>query len=322
MLTRYNIGCATDKNYAQHLGIMIYSLLSNTASPQQFDIYIVDGGILPEDISRFRKVEEKFGCKIHFLKPDRSYFDKLKVYEIYSEATYYRYFLLDTLPIDKMLFLDCDMVVEGDVTELYNTDQQGNIVSAVFEALCPKHHLEKLKLTRMFNAGMLLVDCKKWQEKQISQKAFQFQLEYEHLLEYPDQESLNIILKDTWQRVSGKWNLIARLGLVKVGIGKPDYSQYPKKELMDDFAHPKIIHYANRLFKPWFWLDPTPFKSNYLHYKKLSPWNDVPFKDKSVGGAVKRVQYYFSFVFKYVKRNYLTRKEADHLKAGATVKKA
>src|SRR5882724_4288394 len=140
MITRYNIGCSTDKNYAQHLGITIYSLLMNTASPELFDIYIVDGGILPEDIKRFEQTANKFGCKLHFLKPDRKYFDKLKVYE-YGEATYYRYFLLDTLPVDKVLFLDSDMVVEGDVTELYNTDQNGNIISAVYEVLCPVKHL-------------------------------------------------------------------------------------------------------------------------------------------------------------------------------------
>src|SRR4051812_980531 len=160
MITRYNIGCATDNNYAQHLGIMIYSLLSNTASPELFDIYIVDGGIMPEDIRRFEQVAEKFGCKMYFLKPDRKYFDKLKIYEIYSEAAYYRYFLLDTLPIDKMLYLDCDMIVEGDVTELYNTDQKGNIISAAFELLCPRKHLQKLNIDKSFNTGMMLVDCK------------------------------------------------------------------------------------------------------------------------------------------------------------------
>lgn len=308
MVTKYNIGCATDRNYAQHLGIMIYSLMSNTPSPELFDVYVVDGGILPGDIKRFQKIEAKFGCNIKFLKPDRSYFEKLKVYEIYSEATYYRYFLLDTLPIDKMLYLDCDMVVEGDVTELYNTDQKGNVVSAVVEVLCPIPFLKRLKIDKMFNAGMLLVDCKKWQEYKISQKAFQFQLDFEDTIEYPDQESLNVVLKDSWQIASGKWNVIARLGLAKIGIGRPDYRYYPKSEVLKDYENPKIIHYANRLFKPWFWLDPSPFKKNYLHYKKLSPWNDVPFPDKSLKGALGRTQYYFSFVSKYVKRNYLKKK--------------
>ncbi|MCA6437461.1 MAG: glycosyltransferase family 8 protein [Bacteroidota bacterium] len=305
MSKRYNIGCATDKNYAQHLGIMIYSLMTNTASPELFDIYIVDGGILPEDIKRFESISQKFGCKLFFLKPDRKYFDKLKVYEIYSEATYYRYFLIDTTTCEKMLFLDCDMVIEGDVIELYETDQQGNIISAVFEALCPLKHLEKIKLHKSFNAGMFLVNCKKWQEEQISQKAYQYQLENEKLLEYPDQDSLNIILKDSWQMVPYKWNVIARLGLVKYGIGKADYRIIPKVELFDNYNNPKIIHYANRLFKPWYWLDPSPYKSNYIHYKNLSPWKEIPFPDKSFTGVFKRIWYYFSFVFKYIKRNKL-----------------
>jgi lipopolysaccharide biosynthesis glycosyltransferase len=309
MSKRYNIGCATDKNYAQHLGIMIYSLLTNTATPELFDIYIVDGGILSEDIDRFKQVEKKFGCKLFFLKPDRTYFEKLKVFDSYGEATYYRFFLLDTIQVDKLLFLDCDMVVEGDVTELYNTDQQGNIISAVHEVLSLPQHLAKFNLTKSFNAGMMLINCKKWQESKISQKAFEFTAEFPHLLEYADQDSLNVVLKDSWQMLpSHKWNVIARLGLAKIGIGHPDYTYYSKEEIFKDYDDPKIIHYANRLFKPWFWLDPSPFKKNYLHYKKLSPWKDVPFKDKSVIGAMKRIQYYFTFVFKYLKRNYSFKK--------------
>jgi len=304
MSNRYNIGCATDKNYAQHLGVMIYSLMMNTKSPELFDIYIVDGGISPEDIERFEQIAIKFGCKLFFLKPDRKYFDKLKVYEIYSEATYYRYFLLDTLPVDKLLFLDCDMIIEGDVIELYNTNQEGNIISAVYEVLVSDKHLEKIKLTKSFNAGMMLVDCKKWQENKISKKAFEYQVEFEPILEYPDQDSLNVILKDSWQMVPYRWNVIARLGLVKLGIGHADYKVYSKKELFKEYNNPKIIHYANRLFKPWFWLDPTPYKKNYLNYKKLSPWKDLLFNDKSFSGAMNRIQYYFTFVFKYLKRRH------------------
>lgn len=303
MTTRYNIGCATDKNYAQHLGIMIYSLLMNTKSPELFDFYIVDGGILLEDINRFEQVATKFGCKLLFLKPDRTYFEKLKVFEIYTEATYYRYFLLDTLTLHKILFLDCDMIIEGDVIDLYNTNQEGNILSAVYEVLCPLKHLQKINLSKYFNAGMMLVNCKRWQEEKISQKAYQYQIENEKILEFPDQDSLNIILQNSWQIVPYRWNAIARLGLVKYGIGKADFRFYSKEEIFKEYNNPKIIHYANRLFKPWFWLDPTPYKKNYLYYKKMSPWNEIPFSDKSFTGVIKRILYYFSFTFKFIIRN-------------------
>lgn len=304
MTTRYNIGCASDKNYAQHLGIMIYSLLVNTKSPSSFDFHIVDGGISPEDIKRFEEIKKQFNCKMFFLKPDRKYFEKLKVYEIYSEATYYRYFLIDTTTVEKMLFLDCDMIVEGDVIELYETNQNGNIVSAVFEALLPKTHLEKINLDKYFNAGLFLVDCKKWQEEKISQRAYQFQLENEKMLEFPDQDSLNTVLKDNWQMLPYKWNVIAKLGLVKFGLGKLDYRYASKKELFEHYNNPKIIHYANRLFKPWNYLDPTPFKKNYIHYKKLSPWASVPQFGNSFWGVINRLIFYVSFTLKYFGRRF------------------
>ncbi len=302
MNKKYNIGCSTDKNYAQHLGVMIFSLLSNTSCPELFHFHIMDGGILPVDIQRFKLIEERFKCKLSFLKPDRKYFDKLKVTE-YTEATYYRYFLMDTTTEEKMLFLDSDMVVEGDVTELYELNPEGSILSAVTEVLYPIEHLEKLKLEKSFNAGMLLVDCKKWQEEQVSQKAYNCQIENESIIKYADQDSLNMVLKGKWHAVPYKWNVIARLKLTLYGLGKADYRFISKEELFENYNNPKIIHYANRLFKPWFWLDPTPYKKNYVKYKNLSPWKDVPFPDKSFSGFFKRINFYFSFVIRYFKNN-------------------
>lgn len=304
MVTRYNIGCASDKNYAQHLGVMMFSLLSNTKAPDKFDFYIVDGGILPEDIKRFEQIKKQFNCNMSFIKPDRKYFEKLKVYEIYSEATYYRYFLMDTTVVEKMLFLDCDMIVEGDVIELYETNLNGNVLSAVFEVLLPKTHLEKLKLDRYFNAGLFLVDCKKWQEEKISQKAYQFQLENEKMLEFPDQDSLNTVLKDKWFMLPYKWNVLAKLGLVKYGLGKPDYRYATKEVLLENYNNPKIIHYANRLFKPWNYLDPTPYKRNYIHYKKLSPWASIPQFGNSFMGVINRLVFYVTFTIKYFIRRF------------------
>ncbi|MBN8702641.1 MAG: glycosyltransferase family 8 protein [Bacteroidetes bacterium] len=304
MGTRCNIGCATDKNYAQHLGIMIYSLLVNTKTPTNFDFYIVDGGISNEDIKRFEEIQKQFNCKMYFLKPDRKYFEKLKVYEIYSEATYYRYFLMDTTAVEKMLFLDCDMIVEGDVSELYETTLNGNILSAVFDPLVPKKHLEKLKLESYFNAGLFLVDCKRWQKEKISQRAYQFQLENEKMLEFPDQDSLNIVLKNNWQMLSFKWNVLAKVGLVKYGLGNLNCKYASKKEIIEIFNNPQIIHYANRLFKPWNYLDPTPYKKNYLHYKNLSPWSSVPQFGNSALGIISRLSFYVSFTLKYFFRNF------------------
>ncbi|MFN5459391.1 MAG: glycosyltransferase family 8 protein [Bacteroidota bacterium] len=299
MSTRINIGCATDKNYAQHLGVMIYSLLVNCSQTNILDFYIVDGGIDSSDREKFLSMRDKFGINIFFLKPDRSYFDKLKVFEIYSEATYYRYFLLDTISVDRILFLDCDMVIEGDIVELYNVDLKSNIIAAVLEVLSSEKHLEKINLKFSFNAGMMLVDCCKWQENKISKKAYNFQIENEGLLKYPDQDSLNFILKDYWLMVPYRWNVIARLKLVKYGIGNADYRYISKNELFNEYSNPKIIHYANRLFKPWYWLDPSPYKKNYKYYKSNSPWYSIPYVDSGFFGVLKRLKFYFTFIIKY-----------------------
>jgi lipopolysaccharide biosynthesis glycosyltransferase len=306
MNKRYSIGCATDNNYAQHLGIMIYSLLSNTSTPQLFDFYIVNGGISKSNFNKFDLLKDRFKANFFYITPENSYFENLKIFETYGIATYYRFFLIDTIKLDRLLFLDCDMIVEGDIVEVFKTDLMGNIISAVHEVLAPKKHLNKFNLNVSFNAGMMLIDCIKWQKENISQKAIDYTKKNSHLLEYADQDSLNVVLKNYWHiQKDHSWNVIAKIKLAKFGIIKLDCSVYSKKEILKHFENPNIIHYANRLFKPWYWLDPAPYKKNYIKYKELSPWKKVPFPDKSLIGVIKRIIYYITFIFKYIKRNYL-----------------
>jgi len=65
---------------------------------------------------------------------------------------------------------------------------------------------------------------------------------------------------------------------------------------------PYIVHYANRIFKPWNWLDPSPFKKNYIHYLRLSPWKNNSLQGKSISGVFSRFIYYFSFSIRYFLR--------------------
>jgi lipopolysaccharide biosynthesis glycosyltransferase len=297
-----HIACASDNNYAQHLGVMIYSLLTNTTNTSDYTFYIADGGISEINNEKLKKISEKFNCKLVFIKPNLDYFKKLKIYESYGIATYFRFFLIDNISVPKVLFLDCDMIVEDDVRKLYNINIEDNIIGAVPDILCPDKHIDLITKKQYFNAGLMLINVEKWQSAKISENSIKFHHNYEHLVEYADQDSLNFVLKDDWFRLPLEWNVLSKTKLAKYNLTNTN-SQLKDKSFIIHLANkPSIIHYANRLFKPWFWLDPSPYKSNYLYYLNLSPFNDYKFPDKSLKGVIKRLNYYISFALRYFVR--------------------
>jgi lipopolysaccharide biosynthesis glycosyltransferase len=294
-----NIACASDNNYAQHLGVMIYSLLSNTTNTNEFKFYLADGGINESNLSKFNEISQKFKCEFEFIKPNIEYFKNLKIYESYGLATYFRFFLIDNINVDKVLFLDCDMIVEDDVRNLYDTELDSNIIGAVPDILCPEKHIDLITKKSYFNAGLMLIDVAKWKQNNISEKCVRFHLECEHLVEYADQDSLNYVLQDSWKKLPLKWNVLSKTKLALYNLTSTN-RQIDNKNLIKDLAfNPSIIHYANRLFKPWFWLDPSPYKSNYIYNLRISPWKAADFPDKSFSGILYRLRYYLSFLFRY-----------------------
>ena len=121
---------AADDHYAQHLGVTICSILENNSD---VDIYIIDGGITPENKERFQRLSEKYSARIKFLSIDPKMYDGFSLGAHFSPAAYYRLSIPSILPknMGRVLYLDCDMVVIANLRELWTVDLGSNYVGAV-----------------------------------------------------------------------------------------------------------------------------------------------------------------------------------------------
>ncbi|MGV8142526.1 MAG: glycosyltransferase family 8 protein [Candidatus Pacearchaeota archaeon] len=284
-----NVGSLADNNYAQHLGVTIYSMLKNCSDPSRIKLFIIDGGFSEINRKKLDTVAQEFGLKINYIKPDVRMLKGVKVQEKFTIATYYKFCLLESVKTDKLLYLDSDLVVDRDINEIYHMNLGRNIALAVEDEDISTKHKVQLGLKgdqSYFNAGVLMINMRKWREAKINYKAIKFIRENPEKVEFSDQDGLNFALRGEWGMVNSSWNSLAK---------RYYFRSKPKDKRL-------IIHYAGFL-KPWNTIDIVPFKSRYGYYASLTPWSDTRYIDKNFSKVLKRIKDCFLFTIKMILKN-------------------
>ena len=171
---------------------------------------------------------------------------------------YYRLFLGDALPesVTRVLFLDADLLVEGDLAELWALPFDGKTVQAAPDAyshLYHVHRLQRLSLpdgggfsaeSKYFNAGVLLIDLAQWRKKDVGRRAMELLGRCGERFTFRDQDALNCVLVGDWKPLPITWNfheLPTRLGFWR--------SDESREALKATFRRPRIIHFVGD--HPW-----------------------------------------------------------------------
>ena len=279
-----NIGSLADNNYAQHLGVTIYSMLKNCSDPKRIRLFIIDGGFSDVNRKKLDSVVKEFGLKINYIKPNIKMLKGLKVQKKFTIATYYKFCLLESVKSDKLLYLDSDLVVDRDVDEIYHKELGSKIALAVEDEDISKSHKIQLGLDEKepyFNAGFLMINMQKWRQEKINYKAMKFIRDNPQKVQFSDQDGLNFALRGKWKKVESSWNSLAKRYYFK---SKPS-----SKKL--------IIHYAGFL-KPWNFIDIVPLKERYQYYVSQTPWKNTRYVDKGMINILKRIKDCVLFTIK------------------------
>ena len=254
---------STDNNYVPFLDVTIRSLIANASRDYKYHIVVLNTGLDEERIGKIKEMEDE-NFTIEF--PDISYAVKDIEYKLPKEqhfglATWYRLFIQSLFPqYDKVLYLDCDLIVLGDISELYNTDLEDNYVAGVVEnwilhsPVFSYYTKEAVGIESKYyiNAGVALFDLNKFRENEIEQKFVNLINTYNFDVIDPDQSYLNYLCQGKIKYLPFEWN---RTPLENV-----------------ECENPKIVHYALG-FKPWH--NPDVFLGEYFwEYAKLSPFYD------------------------------------------------
>jgi lipopolysaccharide biosynthesis glycosyltransferase len=208
---------STDDNYIPYLDVAVSSLIANASKDYNYRIIVLNTGLNSKNVDKV-KLNERDGFSIDFidiskhLENIKSHFKN--VYH-FSIVTYYRLFIASLFPqYEKILYLDCDLVVLGDVSELYNTPLGDNILAAA-----PEQYVQNTAEFRKYadialginpddyvNAGVLVINLEAFRKNKIEEKFVQLITEYDFDLLDPDQAYLNYLCKDKIYMLQNGWN--------------------------------------------------------------------------------------------------------------------
>lgn len=265
-----NLCMAADDAYATHLRVTLYSLLCNRDTSRTYDIlvlYHMLSDSRKEQIAELAKGQQ--GVSIRLIDIETigcSLPGSANAY--YSAAINYRLTLFDTMfsKYDKMLYLDSDTIVLGDVSVLFDTELGEAEIAAVraedFRLLaetkkaiyldnCPYHvdnyRKDGLGMTvpeNYFNSGVLLLDLEK-ARRRMDMKGIEECL-FEHDYMYSDQDVLNRFFDGKVKVLDCCWNYMTCIE-ENLRSGNP-YNERLYADLKRE--SPAIIHYVGHK-KPW-----------------------------------------------------------------------
>ncbi len=208
---------ALNDKYIPFLAVTLRSIIDNSSENYFYNLRILYTDISKENINRISKLATN-NVKIEFV--NLNYYidrikDKLYTRDYYSKDTYFRLFLPNLYPeYDKVLYLDCDIVVLDDIAKLYNTNIKNALVGAITEETAiytqeVKNYAERVigvsDSKHYFNAGVLLMNLKELREFGLQEK-FLYLLEKTIYSVAQDQDYLNRMCKGRVKYISQMWN--------------------------------------------------------------------------------------------------------------------
>ena len=267
-----NIVIATDDNYIQHCSVMVTSVLENNKDAHFF---VLTEGLTDMNKSILKDIAERYNSTIDFCIVDSNIVKHFPMPadggDHISIATYYRLLIEYLIPssIDKVIYMDCDIVVRGDLSELYNIDLEGKALGAVYQNVIPstKQDLDRLMMSEelgYFNAGVLLINLKYWRENDVTKRLLNFIKCHFTLIKQHDQDTLNSVLQTETQSISYRWNFLPLFYSVKNPV-------FPSHVVYEKDVEPSVIHYVCAP-KPWDYGCNNPYRCEYDKYLQLTPF--------------------------------------------------
>ena len=207
---------ACDDNFVKYTIVSMHSIIKNASKNFKYHMYVLHTGITQPMMEKvYALANENFEISFEDVTDYLySISDKLPIRDYYSKTTYYRLFIAEMFPeYSKAIYIDSDTVVQGDISQFFNTDIKDAYLGACHEQAMIQvdeygTYVEKvigISRYNFFNAGVLLINCDQFRLRFILDKFVQYLHEYNFVVTQ-DEDYLNLICKDHVYWIDQRWN--------------------------------------------------------------------------------------------------------------------
>jgi UDP-glucose/galactose:(glucosyl)LPS alpha-1,2-glucosyl/galactosyltransferase len=275
-----------DKNYRQHFGASVTSLLLNFDGPgADLCIHVITDEMdqdLDRQLTRLRHV---FRASIEIHLPHSRDIDKVSSLQMKSAAlnhvttvSYFRILLANLLSadIDRVLYLDSDTIILSSVRELFNTDMANAAVAGVRD-FSSQVMAAKLQVKEYINSGVLLMDLGQWRQKDYATRCLNYAAANQGKLQFADQCTINAVVADDICLLDKKWNHFV---VAQATSAEPNEAA--------------VLHFITK-DKPWQAWYENSLSKHYWKYLDISPWaGQMPVQPATIEEAQRLARLLFS----------------------------
>ena len=271
----------SDDHYVILLAALIRSIEENLSAGINLDLWIISDGVTDEHKAKMNASVNPGISSLHWhniedvvqgaaLPKDRSSYP-LNIYA----RLFIPYFIPES--IEKVLYLDVDMIVLEDLSKLWKTDITDHVLAAVLDSRVQTFdnswggiiNYKQLGLqakSEYFNTGLLLINTKMWRVKNVTEQIFDVIGKNLKYANYPDQYGLNIVMADGWKHLDAGWNHFATVAdgtphIIHFVDRKPIYRAYKNSR--------KYLDLFNKYLNGTAWRNTKPIGEAARHLKKI-----------------------------------------------------
>lgn len=259
-----------DRNYLPQLQVLLTSLAINNPG-ERFSLYLLHSAIPEADLAALRRQCRGYGCEVWPVRVGEELFRQAPVSRQYPREMYYRLLAPHLLPatVDRVLYLDPDILVINPLRPLWETDLQGHLFAAAAHTGRAElaNGVNQMRLGTegdYYNSGVLLMDLAAGRREIAPQALFDYVARHARELLLPDQDVLNALYGERILPLEDVlWNYDAR-----------NYSSYLLRsggvcDLPWVMGHTAILHFCGKE-KPWRPHYQRRFGILYRHYMELT----------------------------------------------------
>lgn len=268
-----HVSYAINEAYVDYCRVSMLSLLTNN---QQADVHfhILTDGLSAEARQKMEQTAEPYGATVSFYKIEDSYIDNLAL-SGFNRNIWLRIFLPELLDenIDRVLYLDTDTIVCGDITELFSVDLTNHSLAACMDFMGFSDKVfKRLGYPSDYGyicSGVMVFNLNYFRAHNLTEKILDFARKHAGEITFPDQDAINAACHKSMKLLPLKFDMLPPF------FANETFVKQHEEEVKEMLADPRIIHYAG--CNPW------KKESRHRHFYESEFW-----KYAEMAGGIKR----------------------------------